>query len=176
MKQASHLSVGHLNRLRAAVLGANDGIISTASVVMGVAGAGAESSVIFVAGVAALVAGAFSMAIGEYVSVASQKDAQMANNRHNKGEYTSPAQAAAVSFVTFGVGGAIPLLATVLSPTNNRIPITVGAVVVALLLTGYASAKAGRASHTKAMARILIGGLLAMAATYGVGTLFGTFI
>jgi VIT1/CCC1 family predicted Fe2+/Mn2+ transporter len=54
--------------------------------------------------------------------------------------------------------------------------VTVGAVIVALLLTGYFSATAGKASRPKAMIRILIGGLLAMAATYGVGTLFGAFV
>lgn len=62
--------------LRAAVLGANDGIISTASLVLGVAAAGADSQGIMVAGVAALVAGAMSMAAGEYVSVSSQADTE----------------------------------------------------------------------------------------------------
>jgi vacuolar iron transporter family protein len=62
--------------LRAAVLGANDGIVSTASLVLGVAAATALSSVVLVAGVAGLVAGALSMAAGEYVSVSSQRDAE----------------------------------------------------------------------------------------------------
>lgn len=65
-----------LNKLRAAVLGANDGIVSISSLVMGVAGAGAEWHAIFIAGLAALVAGALSMAVGEYVSVSSQSDAE----------------------------------------------------------------------------------------------------
>ncbi|PID32254.1 hypothetical protein CR970_01560 [Candidatus Saccharibacteria bacterium] len=65
-----------LNRLRAAVLGANDGIVSTSSVVMGVAGATGSRGAIFTAGMAALVAGALSMAVGEYVSVSSQSDAE----------------------------------------------------------------------------------------------------
>ncbi len=60
--------------LRAAVLGANDGIVSTASLVLGVAAAGADIQGILVAGVAGLVAGAMSMAAGEYVSVSSQAD------------------------------------------------------------------------------------------------------
>ena len=67
-----------LNWLRAGVLGANDGIISTAGVVMGVAGASVSSSALFAAGVAALVAGAISMAAGEYVSVSTQKDTEQA--------------------------------------------------------------------------------------------------
>lgn len=65
--------------LRAAVLGANDGIVSTASLVLGVAAAGAPTRVILVAGVAGLVAGAMSMAAGEYVSVSSQADTERAD-------------------------------------------------------------------------------------------------
>jgi VIT1/CCC1 family predicted Fe2+/Mn2+ transporter len=65
--------------LRAAVLGANDGIVSTASLVLGVAAAGANSQAILVAGVAGLVAGAMSMAAGEYVSVSSQADTESAD-------------------------------------------------------------------------------------------------
>ena len=71
--------------LRAAVMGANDGIVSTASLVLGVAGAGAEVQDVLVAGVAGLVAGAMSMAAGEYVSVSSQADteqADLARERH----------------------------------------------------------------------------------------------
>ena len=65
--------------LRAAVLGANDGIVSTASLILGVAAAGADSQGILVAGVAGLVAGAMSMAAGEYVSVSSQADTERAD-------------------------------------------------------------------------------------------------
>ena len=65
--------------LRAAVLGANDGIISTASLVLGVAAAGADEKTILVTGIAGLVAGAMSMAAGEYVSVSSQKDTESAD-------------------------------------------------------------------------------------------------
>lgn len=65
--------------LRAAVLGANDGIVSTASLVLGVAAAGASSESILIAGVAGLVAGAMSMAAGEYVSVSSQADTERAD-------------------------------------------------------------------------------------------------
>lgn len=65
--------------LRAAVLGANDGIVSTASLVVGVASSGAASGQVLLAGVAALVAGAMSMAAGEYVSVSSQSDTEKAD-------------------------------------------------------------------------------------------------
>jgi VIT1/CCC1 family predicted Fe2+/Mn2+ transporter len=69
----------HIGWLRAAVLGANDGIVSTASLVVGVAAANAARSDILVAGVAGLVAGAMSMAAGEYVSVSSQADTEKAD-------------------------------------------------------------------------------------------------
>jgi vacuolar iron transporter family protein len=69
------------NWLRAAVLGANDGILSTASLVLGVAASGASGAAIVTAGVAGLVAGALSMAAGEYVSVSSQRDAEEADIR-----------------------------------------------------------------------------------------------
>ena len=76
---------GRAGWLRAAVLGANDGLISTSSLIVGVAAATAASDEILVAGVAGLVAGAMSMAAGEYVSVSSQADteqADMARERH----------------------------------------------------------------------------------------------
>ncbi len=71
--------VHRIGWLRAAVLGANDGIVSTASIVVGVAAAGGTESDVLVAGVAGLVAGAMSMAAGEYVSVSSQSDAESAD-------------------------------------------------------------------------------------------------
>ena len=76
----THLSY-RSNWLRAAVLGANDGIVSTASLVLGVAASGASSAAIVTAGIAGLVAGALSMAAGEYVSVSSQRDAEQADIR-----------------------------------------------------------------------------------------------
>lgn len=67
------------NWLRAAVLGANDGIVSTSSIMLGVSAASASSSTILTAGIAALTAGALSMAVGEYVSVSSQRDSEHAD-------------------------------------------------------------------------------------------------
>ena len=69
---------GRLNWLRAGVLGANDGIVSTAGIVIGVAGATANRGVILTAGIAGLAAGALSMAVGEYVSVSTQRDTERA--------------------------------------------------------------------------------------------------
>jgi VIT1/CCC1 family predicted Fe2+/Mn2+ transporter len=165
-----------LNKLRAAVLGANDGIVSTASVVMGVAGATTESRSIFTAGLAALVAGALSMAVGEYVSVSSQRDAEKVNAglaEHDDHEFTSPWAAAIASLVAFTIGGLVPFLAVILAPASTRIIVTVVAVVIALLCTGYFSASISGASRTRAIARVLTGGLIAMAITYFIGTVFG---
>ncbi|WP_339807111.1 VIT family protein, partial [uncultured Marinobacter sp.] len=79
--------------LRAAVLGANDGIVSNASLVLGVAAAGAGIESILVAGIAGLVAGAMSMAAGEYVSVSSQADTEQADLNRERAELTdNPAQ------------------------------------------------------------------------------------
>lgn len=79
--------------LRAAVLGANDGIVSTASLVLGVAAAGADTKNVLVAGVAGLVAGAMSMAAGEYVSVSSQSDTERADlARESKELAANPVQ------------------------------------------------------------------------------------
>lgn len=77
---------GSLNRLRAAVLGANDGIVSVASIVLGVAGATDSKGTIFTAGLAGLVAGALSMGVGEYVSVSTQRDTERAFISHEKWE------------------------------------------------------------------------------------------
>jgi len=72
-------SIGRIGWLRAAVLGANDGIVSTGSLIVGVAAANVPRTEVFISGVAALVAGAMSMAAGEYVSVSSQSDTERAD-------------------------------------------------------------------------------------------------
>jgi VIT1/CCC1 family predicted Fe2+/Mn2+ transporter len=81
----SHL-VTRIGWLRAAVLGANDGIVSTASLILGVAASGAERPALLIAGVAGLVAGAMSMAAGEYVSVSSQSDTENADLAKERAE------------------------------------------------------------------------------------------
>lgn len=218
----------NLNRLRAGVLGANDGIVSTASVVMGVAGAtSSDNSAIFTAGLAALVAGALSMAVGEYVSVSSQSDAEkafidkermelktdpdgelkelaqhyeelgitkntamqvakeltkndplkahlQAEFNLDEDEINNPFDAGLSSMIGFTLGGLIPFLVVILTPDEYKLWATVAAVLVALFLVGYFSATAGGASRRKAITRVVIGGLLAMAVTFGIGMLFGT--
>lgn len=99
--------------LRAAVLGANDGIVSTASLVLGVAAAGADSQGIVVAGVAGLVAGAMSMAAGEYVSVSSQVDTERADLARESQELaTGPEQEHAELSAIYVARGLDPALAS----------------------------------------------------------------
>jgi len=86
MKRESFHRVHHVGWLRAAVLGANDGIVSTASLVVGVAAAAADRPAVLIAGVAGLVAGAMSMAAGEYVSVSSQADTEKADLQREQAE------------------------------------------------------------------------------------------
>lgn len=89
MNHAENHLVARIGWLRAAVLGANDGIISTASLMVGVASAASSSGEVMVAGVAGLVAGAMSMAAGEYVSVSSQSDTENADLARERMELTS---------------------------------------------------------------------------------------
>jgi vacuolar iron transporter family protein len=91
----------HIGWLRAAVLGANDGLISTSSLVVGVAASGAASAAVLIAGVAGLVAGAMSMAAGEYVSVGSQADTENADLERERGELAAdePAERAELAAI-----------------------------------------------------------------------------
>jgi len=94
----------HINWLRAAVLGANDGIVSTASLVLGVAAAHAGTPSVLVAGTAGLVAGAMSMAAGEYVSVSSQADTEHADLRREEQELASEPDAEHAELAAIYVG------------------------------------------------------------------------
>jgi VIT1/CCC1 family predicted Fe2+/Mn2+ transporter len=167
-----------LNWLRAGVLGANDGIVSVAATVVGVAGASTGLATLAVAGVAALVAGALSMAAGEYVSVSSQRDAEKVLRAHGvrdaEESLTNPWHAALASLVAFVVGGVVPLLA-MLGPWGGeaRVVATFAAVVAALVVTGTVSARMGGAPAGRAVLRNVVGGSLAMAITYGVGSVVG---
>lgn len=214
-----------LNILRAGVLGANDGIISIAGVVIGVASATSNIWFILISALSAIFAGAFSMAGGEYVSVSTQKDTEEAavakeqalldrspesareslyqtflsqgdceteaevkvNQAFSKNpikvlveekygvdmeEITNPWHAAVSSFLSFSVGSLPPTLAILLFPDPYRIPITAVVVALTLILTGYVSAKLGKAPVKQAMLRNLAVGLLTMLVTYVVGQVF----
>lgn len=218
-----------LNWLRAGVLGANDGIISTAGVVVGVAGASSSVTAILTAGVAAAVAGAFSMAGGEYVSVSTQRDteraaitteraelrsdpvgeeAELAQLYQQQGlsealsrevareltahdpltahvrmelgfdpdELTNPWSAAFASFISFAVGAVIPMAAILLPIGDWRLLTCVLATIVAMMLTGAVSARIGEAPMRPAVVRNTAIGMLTMAATYGIGLLFGVAV
>lgn len=218
-----------LNWLRAGVLGANDGIVSTAGIVVGVAAATVARGPIMTAGIAGLAAGAVSMALGEYVSVSAQRDTEQALLHKERqellddpaaeldelaalyeakglstttartvaeeltdhdpivahaeielgfhpSELTSPWQAALSSASSFGIGALLPLIAILAAPTALRIPITVAAVLVALLFTGLVSARLGGAAKRTAALRNFVGGGLALAVTYAIGHLVGAAI
>ncbi|MFE3191027.1 VIT family protein [Nocardia sp. NPDC059240] len=215
-----------LNWLRAGVLGANDGIVSTAGLVVGVAAASTETDAILTAGIAGLAAGAISMAVGEYVSVSTQRDteralltkerrelaeepeyelAELTQIYRDKGlsaetarvvaeeltahdafaahaeaelgldphDLTNPWHAALSSAVSFTLGAILPILAILLPPTQWRIPVCFAAVLVALAVTGSVSSRLGGSDPRRAVLRVVIGGALAMAVTYGIGQLAG---
>ncbi len=215
--------------LRAAVLGANDGIVSTASLVLGVAAAHATHNSIMIAGVAGLVAGAMSMAAGEYVSVHSQADTENADLERERKELLAddkgerrelaaiyvgrgldaelaakvadqlmahdalgahardelgisqtlsarPIQAALASAASFAMGAALPLAVTAIAPEAQLIPSVGGMSLLFLGLLGALAARAGGAAVANGAFRVTFWGALAMAATAGVGALFGTTV
>ena len=164
---------GRLNWLRAGVLGANDGIVSVAAIVLGVAGATGQSRAIALAGLAALIGGALSMALGEYVSVSSQRDSQLAA-RGRIGDEANPWSAAAASALSFVTGGVLPLLAVLALPGAMRIPATVAVALLALAGTGAAGAALGGAPAGRATVRVVVGGSIALLISFGLGHLLGT--
>ena len=212
--------------LRAAVLGANDGIVSIASLVLGVAAAEAGAGAVLTAGVAGLVGGALSMAAGEFVSVSSQRDVELADLARERRELADspaaeraeliaiyeakglapelaaqvadglvaaadplrvhareelrldpddlarPGQAALVSALSFAVGAALPLAVITLAPPPYRAAGTLLAALLALAILGAWSARLGGAPLGRALARVVLGGALAMGLTYGIGAVF----
>lgn len=167
--------------LRAAVLGANDGLVSTASLMIGVGAVKQEVKAMILTGFAGLVAGACSMAIGEFVSVYSQLDIEVAQmKRENKVDeeeegLPNPLQAAAASALAFSVGAMVPLLAaSFIRDYKVRIGVVVTAVTVALAVFGCLGAVLGRAPVFKGSLRVLVGGWVAMAVTFGLTKWMGS--
>jgi VIT1/CCC1 family predicted Fe2+/Mn2+ transporter len=211
------------------VLGANDGIVSTASLVVGVAAAEATRHDVLVAGVAGLVAGALSMAAGEYVSVSSQADTERADLEVERRELATqpqteevelteiyvrrglnpelarvvarelmakdalaahardelglseelaarPLQAALASAATFAVGAGVPVLTILLAPTSSLMVAVPIVSVLCLAALGALAARAGGAPVVFGAGRVVFWGALAMAATAGIGKLFGTTV
>jgi VIT1/CCC1 family predicted Fe2+/Mn2+ transporter len=215
--------------LRAAVLGANDGIVSTASLLVGVAAADASHSALLTAGIAGAVAGAMSMAAGEYVSVSSQADSEQADLARERQEleadsagehrelmaiYVSrglnqqlakqvadqltahdalgahardelgitdlstarPLQAASASAASFACGAVLPLAIAAFVSVPTALVAVPATALVFLASLGAVAARAGGAAITVAAARVTFWGALAMAATAGIGELFGTLV
>jgi VIT1/CCC1 family predicted Fe2+/Mn2+ transporter len=213
--------------LRAAVLGANDGILSTSSLLVGIAAAHGTREGLVIAGAAGLVAGAMSMAAGEYVSLRSQADTEdaaleverkelqddeagehkelttiyirrglepslakqvarqlMAHDAlgaHARDELgisetlsARPVQAALASAGAFAVGAAMPMLTVIWAPMATLISLVSGFSLAFLALLGGLAAYVGGANILWGALRVTFWGALAMAATAGVGVLFGT--
>jgi len=226
---ALHREMHRTNRvgwLRAAVLGANDGILSTASLILGIASAHGNHHAILVAGIAALTAGAMSMAVGEYVSVYSQADTEKADLARERKEletdnvreheelaaiYVSrgldpplakqvaaqlmshdalqahardelgisealaarPIQAALFSAASFAAGSVLPLLIALLVPLHLLIVAVSANSLLLLAFLGALAAYTGGARIFPGTLRVTLGGAFAMAATTGIGALFG---
>ncbi|CAA0384367.1 Ccc1 family [Arabidopsis suecica] len=167
--------------LRAAVLGANDGLVSTASLMMGIGAVKQDVRIMLLTGFAGLVAGACSMAIGEFISVYSQYDIEVAQMKRESGGETkkeklpSPTQAAIASALAFSLGAIVPLLAAAfVKEYEVRIGVIVAAVTLALVMFGWLGAVLGKAPVVKSLVRVLIGGWLAMAITFGFTKLVGS--
>jgi VIT1/CCC1 family predicted Fe2+/Mn2+ transporter len=215
--------------LRAAVLGANDGVVSTASLVLGVAAAAATHEAILLAGIAGLVAGAMSMAAGEYVSVSSQADTEASDLARERRELAAddaaeraelaaiyvarglpvelaqqvsdalmahdalgahardelglaehqrarPVQAALASAASFAAGAGLPLGIVLVAPRSGLAVWLVASSLLLLAGLGAAAAKIGGARAGVGAFRVAFWGALAMALTWGVGTLFGATV
>jgi vacuolar iron transporter family protein len=158
--------------LRAAVLGANDGLVSVASLMIGVSAVNDAGKTMLVSGLAGLVAGACSMAIGEFVSVYAQYDIEMSQikrDRAKKENLPSPTLAALASALAFADGALLPLLAGgFVRPPGARVGAVCAATTVGLAGFGAAGGYLGGASVARSGFRVLAGGWLAMAVTYGV--------
>ena len=174
--------------LRAATLGANDGLVSIASLMMGVGAVKEDITAMILAGFAGLVAGACSMAIGEFVSVYTQLDIEVAQMKRDKRrkdntaneEITesenlpNPFRAALASALSFAVGAMIPLLAAAFIGEHKvRLGVVVTVSTLALLAFGGLGAKLGGTPVGQSCARVLVGGWMAMAITFGLTRLIG---
>jgi VIT1/CCC1 family predicted Fe2+/Mn2+ transporter len=215
-----------LNWLRAGVLGANDGIVSIAALVVGVAAATSDTGPILIAGTAGIIAGSLSMALGEFVSVSSQRDSEaslikrerqelednpeaelleLADLYEQRGlsaataaavareltdhdavaahleaelginelELTNPWHAAISSALSFLAGSVLPMIAILLGPENIRIPLTFAASLLALGLTGAIGAYLGQSPILRPVMRVMGGGALALAISWGIGAALG---
>lgn len=214
-----------LNMLRAGVLGANDGIVSISAMMLAMIAAGAKPTTVMTAGVASTVAGAVSMALGEYVSVSAQRDSErtmiaqetrelrempdeereeMSQILQGYGigketadraaqeisdkdplaahlqlelgldseELTSPWAAAGTSAAAFVLGAMLPILSVLLGTEAWGMVILILVTLGMLAITGALSAKLAGNPVRRSTVRLLVGGALGLALTYGIGSLF----
>ena len=170
------------NALRAAVLGANDGLVSNFSLIMGVAGASVGNEPVLVAGSAGLLAGSLSMALGEWLSVQSSRELTAHNIAkgllHHEARRLggSAWTAAIVSFVLFALGAAVPLLPFFVESGAGAILVSAALSGTALFGLGAAITVMTGRNPLLAGLRQLAFGLAAAALTFGIGALLGTTV
>jgi VIT1/CCC1 family predicted Fe2+/Mn2+ transporter len=142
---------------------------------MGVAGAGGDRTAVMLAGVAATVAGAISMGGGEYISVSAQKDSEISAGRRYELITANPWAAAWSSALAFTMGALLPLIAMT-GPWEQREVATALAVIVALSITGWWAAWAGKFQITKSILRNVMVSILTMGISYLIGQLLGVTV
>ncbi|XP_014490057.1 nodulin-21-like [Vigna radiata var. radiata] len=177
--------------LRPAVLGANDGLVSVASLMMGVGAVKKDPKAMLLAGFAGLVSGACGMAIGEFVAVYTQYDVEIGQMKRDmemsvggekdlememeKRTLPNPLQATLASAVSFSIGALIPLLsAAFVQCYMTRLIVLVATATLALVVFGRVAAQLGKTPKFKSHVRFLLGGWIAMAITFGLTKLLGT--
>ncbi|MGC1459913.1 MAG: VIT1/CCC1 transporter family protein [Steroidobacteraceae bacterium] len=179
MRAKTRAAIG--NNLRAAVLGANDGLVSNFCLMMGVAGGGARAETLVLTGIAGLIGGSCSMALGEWLSVtnarelaASQLDGASAEEpRRQAGAFGDAGSAAALSFLLFALGATVPLLPYSLLPAHFALPGSIGVSLAGLLAIGLATTFFNGRSAVFSGSRQVVIGACAAAVTYLAGRLFG---
>lgn len=179
---------GLVNNLRAAVLGANDGVASNFCLMMGVAGAGAPGLTILLAGTAGLVGGAFSMALGEWLSVTNARELALSQldraigtrqpDAHDPSVASAgnAASAALFSLLLFAMGALLPLLPFAVLPAALRIPGSVTLSIAALFGLGLATSLFNARSALFSGLRQVLIGAAAAAVTYLAGRAFAALV
>lgn len=177
------------NNLRAAVLGANDGLVSNFCLMMGVAGGGAKAATLLLTGMAGLIGGACSMALGEWLSVTnarelaeSQVDATIAPrplhgaSPQKAAPFSDARSAAALSFFLFAFGAMVPLLPYCVLPAPSATLGSIGVSLAALLAIGLATTLFNGRSALFSGSRQVTIGACAAAVTYLAGRIFGALV
>lgn len=172
-----------LNVIRASILRANDGIISVSGIVLGAAGANLDSKTLLISGLSGMLAGACSMAGGEWISVSTQRDIQektMERQLENedcencpiklqKNDILMPFHAAASSFCSFIIGAMIPLLTMILARPEHRVVFTLIAMIASLSINAIVCTHNSEVSTSKTILRNVITGLLTTLVTFILG-------